>query len=30
VALGVKNVRDGKVNASAGYDGEYGVIKTLQ
>jgi uncharacterized protein (TIGR00375 family) len=29
VALGVKNVREGKVTALAGYDGEYGVIKVL-
>jgi uncharacterized protein (TIGR00375 family) len=29
IALGVKNVREGKVEALAGYDGEYGVIKVL-
>ena len=29
VAQGIMNVREGKVEALAGYDGEYGVIKTL-
>jgi PHP family Zn ribbon phosphoesterase len=29
IALGIKNVREGKVEALAGYDGEYGVIKVL-
>ncbi len=29
IVLGIKNVRSGKVEVSPGYDGEFGVVKTL-